>query len=104
MLIDSNTVSIPHSIESSLDHQKPIAYYLLHYKELSFFLVPHNPAGFIPAMQELVLTGREVGGNGATHERPTGGVHGDSIVGARKQVNKLEFLTDSINQDGLSCN
>lgn len=55
-------------------------------------------------MQELVLTGREVGGNGATHERPTGGIHGDSIVGARKQVNKLEFFTDSINQDGLSCN
>lgn len=55
-------------------------------------------------MQELVLTGREVGGNGATHERPTGGIHGDSIMGAGKQINKMEFFTDPINQDGLSCN
>lgn len=55
-------------------------------------------------MQEPILTGREVGGDSATHEWPTGGIHGDGIVGARKQVNKLEFFTDSINQDGLSSN
>lgn len=53
-------------------------------------------------MQEPVLTGGEVGGDGATHERPTGSIHGDSVVGPRKQVYKLEFFTDPINQDGLS--
>lgn len=51
-----------------------------------------------------VLTGREVGTDSTTGERPTGGIHGDSVVGPRKQVNKLEFLTVSINQDGLSGN
>lgn len=51
-----------------------------------------------------VLTGREVGTDGTTGERPAGGIHGDRVVGPRKQVNKLEFLTVSINQDGLSSN
>lgn len=82
---------------------KPIVYYLFHTRK-HHFLVPHNPPGMIPAKQEPVLTGREVGGDSATHERPTGGIHGDGIVGTRKQVNKLEFFVDSIHQDGLSSN
>lgn len=51
-----------------------------------------------------VLTGREVGTDGTTGEKPAGGIHGDRVVGPRKQVNKLEFFTVSINQDGLSSN
>lgn len=54
--------------------------------------------------EDHALTGREVGADGATGQRSTGGIHGDSIVGTRKQVHKLEFLAESINQDGFSSN
>ena len=71
--------------------------------EIGNFQDPHkHPGAGYVANHEL--TGREVGADGTTGERPTGGIHADSIVGARKQANKLEFLTASINQDGFPSN
>lgn len=55
-------------------------------------------------MADHALTRGEVGADGAAGERPTGGMHADGVVGAREQVGKLELLTASINQDGLSSN
>lgn len=49
-----------------------------------------------------VLTGREVGADGAAGQGPAGGVHGGSVAGTRQQVDEPEFLAASVDQDGLS--